>query len=232
MVHRLPVNFDPIARFNAADNLKLPYAPASALPRSSVFARPEGSFAVRAFGNVVHRFLQLVSDTLAAGDSPDALSADIRAWEPRVLAALRNEGLSSAAARREAPRALAALRNALADPIGLWILSPRESAASEHSIASFDSSPLRADRTFVAGPRPTTNGDDRIWIIDFKTTEQGARSTERFEQDELLKYREQLESYAAVLRELSPEPRRIVLGLYYPLIPRLLNWAYEGTSLP
>jgi ATP-dependent helicase/nuclease subunit A len=232
MIHRLPLNFDPVARFTSAENPKLPYIAASELPHSPTFARPEGSFAVRANGNVVHRFLQLVSGTLESGDTPDALLRSISAWEPRLVAALRNEGISSASSQREAPRALAALRNALEDPIGRWILSSHESATSELSIASFDSSVLRADRTFLAGPRPLTNGDDRIWIIDFKTTEQGARSLERFEQDELLKYREQLERYAEVLCQLTPAPRRIVLGLYYPLIPHLLNWNYEGTSLP
>ena len=69
-----------------------------------------------------------------------------------------------------------------------------------------------------------------MWIIDFKTTEQGSRSPERFEQDEQLKYRAQLERYASVLRELSPEPRPIMLGLYYPLIPRLLHWISSETS--
>ena len=89
---------------------------------------------------------------------------------------------------------------------------------------------LRADRTFVAGGTPLANGDDTIWIIDFKTTEQGSRSPERFEQEELLKYRTQLERYASVSRDLSSEPRKIVLGLYYPLIPRLLHWISSETS--
>jgi ATP-dependent helicase/nuclease subunit A len=89
---------------------------------------------------------------------------------------------------------------------------------------------LRADQTFVAGSAPLAEGeDDCIWIVDFKTTEQGSRSAERFEKDEILKYREQLERYAAVLRALSLEPRKIVLGLYYPLIPRLLHWISSET---
>jgi ATP-dependent helicase/nuclease subunit A len=232
MVHRLPLNFDPVARFTSPANRKLPYTPASALPRSPNFARPEGSFGVRAFGNVVHRFLHLVSGILATGETPAALLSSIPKWEIRLIAALRNEGLSPTAAQREAPRAMAALRNTLEDPIGLWILSSHESAASERSVATLGSSTLRADRTFVAGPRPLMNGNDRIWIIDFKTTEQGARLSERFEQEERLKYREQLQRYADVLRELSSVPHNIIVGLYYPLIPRLLNWTDEGTSPP
>ena len=230
VVHRLPLSFDPLARFISETNLRLPYKPASALPHAPSFERPEGSFAVRAFGNVVHRFLQFASASLAAGDTPETLLANLPSWEPRLFAALRNEGVARALAEREASRALAALHNSLTDPTGRWILSSRNSATSEHSISSLDSTVLRADRTFVAGDAPLADGDNSIWIVDFKTSEQGSRSAQRFEQDELLKYREQLERYASVLREFSAEPRQIVLGLYYPLIPRLLHWISSETS--
>ncbi|HEX5284765.1 MAG TPA: UvrD-helicase domain-containing protein [Bryocella sp.] len=226
VIHRLPLTFNPVARFTSADTLRLPYTPASALPHSPTFERPEGSFTVRAFGNIVHRFLQLVSSMLATGDPPDALLGSIPSWEPRLVAALRNEGLSPASAQRESPRALRALLTALEDPVGRWILSPHKAAVSEHSIASVGSSVLRADRTFIAGSTPLAAGEERIWIIDFKTTEQGSRSPEHFEQDELLKYRAQLERYASVQRDLSPVAPSIGLGLYYPLVPRLLHWTF------
>jgi len=120
---------------------------------------------------------------------------------------------------------LTALRNTLTDPVGRWILAANDGAASERSIASLDSTILRADRTFIAGAAPLLNGGDRVWIIDFKTSEQGSRSAEQFKEQELLKYRAQLGRYAAVLRELSGSFREIALGLYYPLIPRLLHWS-------
>lgn len=230
VVRRLPLTFDPLARFNNVESPRLPYIAASALPQAPSFQRPEGSFAVRAFGNVVHRFLQQVSTNLAAGDDPDTLLANLSSWQPRLFAALRNEGLAPADSQRETPRALAALRNALADSTGRWILSAHRMDASERSIASLDSSLLRADRTFVASDAPLADGDDSIWIVDFKTTEQGARTLEGFEQNERLKYHEQLERYASVLRQLSAEPRKIVLGLYYPLIPRLLHWISSETK--
>ena len=229
VVHRLPLSFDPLARFRSAESTRLPYTPGFALTHAPSFERPEGSFAVRAFGNVVHRFLEHVSECVAAGIDPETLHANLSSWEPRLLAALRNEGVSPAISQREAPRALAALRNALMDPVGRWILSARRSAASEQSLTSLDSSVLRADRTFVAGDVPLADGDRCTWIVDFKTTEQGSRTSDRFAEEELLKYREQLERYASVLRELSPEPHKIVLGLYYPLIPRLLHWISSET---
>jgi ATP-dependent exoDNAse (exonuclease V) beta subunit len=225
-VRRLPLEFDPVSRFRSQDNVVLPYTPASALPRAPSFERPEGSFAVRAFGNVVHRFLQLLSAKLAApGADADTLLAELPSWADRVSAGLRNEGLSPSSAQREATNALSALRNALEDPVGRWILSSHRAASSEHSISSLGSGVLRADRTFIAGALPLEEAGERIWIVDFKTTEQGSRSFERFEQEELLKYREQLERYASVLRDFAAEPLPVVLGLYYPRIPRLLSWS-------
>jgi ATP-dependent exoDNAse (exonuclease V) beta subunit len=225
-VHRLPRDFNPLARFTSAANHRLPYTPAVALPNAPSFDRPEGSFAVRAFGNVVHRFLQLASADLEGGQNTEAMAANLASWEPRISAALRNEGLSTAAATRETPRALDALRKTLQDPVGKWILSGHARSTSEYSIASAGSSVLRADRTFLAGSAPLSQSEDRMWIIDFKTTEQGSRSSQRFEQDELLKYREQLERYAKVLMDLTPELAHVMLGLYYPLIPRLLHWTF------
>ncbi len=225
-VRRLPRDFDPLARFAAAENVRLPYTPASALPSAPSFDRPEGSFSVRAFGNVVHRFLQLVSVTLAENQDASGLIAELPSWQARLSAALRNEGLAPAVAQRESPRALVAVRNSLQDPVGKWILSAHAWAASEYAIESAGASVLRADRTFLAGRAPLVEGEDHLWIVDFKTTEQGSHSVERFEEDELRKYREQLERYAKVLSELAPQRRPVVLGLYYPLIPRLLHWTF------
>jgi ATP-dependent exoDNAse (exonuclease V) beta subunit len=225
LVRRLPLDFAPIERFTRADNPRLPYIPSANLPHEPTFERPEGSFAVRTFGNIVHRFLQLLASRIAGGHSPDELLVELPVWEPRLNAALRNEGLAPALAQREAPRAMTALRNTLTDPVGRWILAANDGAASERSIASLDATVLRADRSFVAGAAPLLHGGDRMWIIDFKTSEQGSRSAEQFEEQELLKYRAQLDRYAAVLRELSGSSGEIALGLYYPLIPRLLHWS-------
>lgn len=224
MVRRLPLGFAPLERFTLAESERLPYAPSASLPHAPTFERPEGSFSVRAFGNVVHRFLQLLASRIAAGDSADDLLSELPAWEPRLNAVLRNEGLAPNLAQREAPRALGALRNALTDPAGRWILAANNGATSERSIALGDSSVLRADRTFVAGSAPLLDAGDHIWIVDFKTSEQGSRTDQQFREEELLKYRAQLDRYAAVMRQLSGSSRDIALGLYYPLIPRLLHW--------
>ena len=63
-----------------------------------------------------------------------------------------------------------------------------------------DARVLRVDRTFVAGATPGAGGEECVWIVDFKTTEQGSRGDAEFEAGEKAKYRAQLEAYAAVRR--------------------------------
>ena len=89
---------------------------------------------------------------------------------------------------------------------------------------------LRVDRTFVAGAEPLVAGDGFVWIVDFKTTEQGSRSVEEFRAAEKAKYRAQLEAYAAVRGGGDEVPIR--LGLYYPLGVGLIWWeSGEGSRL-
>jgi ATP-dependent helicase/nuclease subunit A len=227
MIQRLPMSFDPGERFRSVQEDRLEYPDASALRHSAAFERPEGSFAVRAFGNVVHRYLQVMAARLEGGTSGDELLGELPEWESRLTASFRGEGLSPALATRAAARAGGALSLALGDPVGRWILSPHASAASERALtmASAETRSLRVDRTFVAGDTPMSAGERCIWIVDFKTSEQGSRSDAAFEAAEMEKYRAQLEAYAALHRTLPDDNLPIRLGLYYPLVPRLIHWA-------
>jgi ATP-dependent helicase/nuclease subunit A len=226
MIQRLPLRFDPSARFRNAEDHRLAYPEASALRRTVAFERPEGSFAVRAFGNVVHRYLQVIAGRLESGASCDALISEVATWDPRLQASMRGEGLPPALATREAARAGRALQLTMSDPVGRWILSPQASAASERALTmrSFEARSLRVDRTFLAGKEPMSTGNGCIWIIDFKTSEQGSRSDAEFESAERAKYTAQLEAYAELLRALSDGGLPIRVGLFYPLIPRLIQW--------
>jgi ATP-dependent exoDNAse (exonuclease V) beta subunit len=227
-VQRLPAGFDPGARFREAEARRLEYAAAAGMRRAPVFERPEGSFGVRAFGNVVHRYLQVMAARMAAGVSAEALAAELPSWGARLTASLRGEGLAPVVATREAARALRALTLTMEDAVGRWILSPHMGAASESALVMEDARMLRVDRTFVAGAEPLVDGDGFVWIVDFKTTEQGARSVEEFRAAEKAKYRAQLEAYAAVRGGDLP----IRLGLYYPLGAGLVWWeSGEGSNL-
>ncbi len=226
LLTRVPLTYDFAAPFAqaAANRLSKP-APQSA--QANAFERPEGSFAIRAFGNTVHRFLELIAQRLAQGENADNLTQQLPSWHGRALASLRSEGLPPALCTREATRALEILRNAVADPIGRWILSPHPDSLSEAALtlgSEFGPSTMRVDRTFRAGSEPSAEGTDILWIIDFKTAEQGSRSAARFEQEERAKYSPQLASYANLLRTASEETNPIMLGLYYPAVPRFICW--------
>jgi ATP-dependent helicase/nuclease subunit A len=223
LIQRLPLAFDPAARFRIAVEHRLPYPDASALRQSPAFDRPEGGFASRAFGNVVHRYMQVLSARLTT-TTPQALLTDLTTWRPRLTASLRGEGLAPTLAERESTRVLTALTSALNDPTGLWILSPQASASSEQALTT-NNQTLRVDRTFFAGEAPnSTSSSNHIWIIDFKTSEQGSRSDADFEANELTKYSAQMQAYADLRRSLPDCNLPIHLGLYYPLIPRLIHW--------
>jgi ATP-dependent helicase/nuclease subunit A len=227
MIQRLPLGFDPGARFRVAAEGRLPYPAAADLRRSPVFERPEGTFGVRAFGNVVHRYLEVMAARLAAGLSAEDLGAELPTWAARLTASLRGEGLAPVVAAREGERALRAVTQTMGDPIGRWILSPQDEAASERSLVMEDARVLRVDRTFVAGAVPGVGGQECVWIVDFKTTEQGSRGDAEFEAAEKVKYRAQMEAYAGVRRGMPGGEKPIRLGLYYPLVPRLVWWESE-----
>jgi hypothetical protein len=53
------------------------------------------------------------------------------------------------------------------------------------------------------------------WVIDFKTSRHAGGSLEAFLDQEIVRYRAQLESYVALARALGPQPVRA--GLYFPL---------------
>lgn len=229
ILYRLPLSFDPHARFEATPRLQ--YTPAVALRQGSVFERPEGSHGVRAFGNVVHRYLQLLATRLEQNPNAEDILAELPAWLPRLTASLRSEGLAPSILDRLAQRSLHALQQALTDETGRWILSPHTAAHSEQALrlATLGSSEMRVDRTFIAGPTPCSAGATHLWIIDFKTTEQGSRSPELFAQQEQAKYRAQLESYARAQRALPATPPLVMLGLYYPMVPRFIDWMWESS---
>jgi ATP-dependent exoDNAse (exonuclease V) beta subunit len=232
ILERLPDSLDLATLFREANEHRLTYTAAAALPAAPTFDRPEGSFAVRAFGNVVHRYLQRIAEQLDAGANIESIASDIPNWEPRLIASLRGEGLALSQAQREAARARSVLDRALADPTGQWILTPHRHSASEQavSLAGDDAliRTLRADRIFTTTtPPPGLESEitgEATWIIDFKTAEQGSRSDALFERQQRERYSAQLEFYAASLQQLDASPRTILLGLYYPEPQRLLWW--------
>jgi len=195
----------------------------------SQFERPEGSFEARAFGNAVHAFAEALAKRLADGANVDALLREIAGWTPRIAAVLRGDGLASAVVDRLVTRVKTAVGNLLKDAEGLWVISPHRDAMSEFALTSWNErrSSVRLDRVFFAGPRPLDAGSDCLWIVDYKTATHGREGVEEFLAEERLKYEVQMEIYARMRRDRASSSGRLRVGLYYPMLPRLVWWEPE-----
>ena len=234
LVQRLPLSFDPLARFRPECGPNLPYPPAATLRHAAPLSRPEGSFAARAFGNVVHRFLNLLSRRLAESQSVHAVEGELPRWSARLHQAFRAEGLPPARCEAESKRALRALQATLLDPVGHWLLSPHAQSWTERTLhlasetAHAPPGTLRADLVFLAGSEPLSIRDTHLWIVDFKTAEQGGRHADNFFKEERKKYEPQMESYARACLAAGQDSRPLVLALYYPLLTHLLYWPFTA----
>jgi hypothetical protein len=81
---------------------------------------------------------------------------------------------------------------------------------------------------FLAGQRPLDAGNDCLWIIDYKTATHGREGVEEFLAEERVKYGAQMDAYARMMRDRA-EVGRLRVGLYYPMLARLVWWKPEMT---
>ena len=166
----------------------------------------------RRVGIVVHRMLQEVQ-----------AREELAVREDTLRVALRSEGLDGEKLDEALTRAGVALENVVADERGRWILSGHEDDQREYTLSTVVERKVRhfvLDRTFV---------DDGVrWIIDYKTSTHEGSGRDAFLDNEQTRYREQMESYARVMRALDPRPIR--LGLYFPLVQGWREWAFEEAA--
>src|SRR6185437_9858774 len=135
-IQRLPLGFDPAIDLREARAHHLPYGETSPAVEGTQFARPEGSFAARSFGNTVHACIERITAGIAAGSSVSTVLAELPAWSTRIAALLRADGLSPAIVARLTREVQAALQNLLSDPDGQWLISPHPGAASEFALTA------------------------------------------------------------------------------------------------
>ncbi len=234
-LQRLPLGFDPRGRMKVAEPLAYGEAGegADAAAGAAYFSRPEGSFEARALGNAVHAFLEMLTKRLACGVKAEALVEEIPAWGARIAAVLRGEGLGPDAVDRLSAQVRTALRNALQDAEGLWVLGGHGWARSEYALTAWGEkrSSVRLDRVFRAGEEPLAGGEGCLWIVDYKAAAHGRAGVEEFLAEERVKYGAQMETYARVVRgetraEVGAGGLRV--GLYYPMLARLVWWVPEG----
>ena len=217
MLERLPASFDALARFEGRAS-----GPMGATDEVRArFARPEGSFSARSFGNAVHTFLELAAGRLAEGAEARALLAEVMGWRSRMVAVLRGDGLAPGPVETLAGRVLLAVTTTLRDPVGRWLLGARVDARSEYALHTADEgwSRVRMDRVFRAGATPEAAGAECLWIVDYKTGSHGAEGVDAFLDRERAKYAEQMERYARAIGDVE-----VRVGLWYPMVGRLVWW--------
>ena len=141
------------------------------------------------------------------------------AYTDEINTALKNNGVPANNIEQATKRVLAAIRNTLTDKTGRWILSnEHQSAASEYGLTGVIETKLInviIDRTFV-------DADNVRWIIDYKTSRHEGSGLEQFLENEKIRYRDQLETYAALMSGM--DNRKIIKALYFPLLQKFVAW--------
>ncbi|MBF0193852.1 MAG: UvrD-helicase domain-containing protein [Magnetococcales bacterium] len=172
----------------------------------------------RLLGLVVHRYLSRIADEGGEFWSKerilkqhDAISAHLNhLCIPKKLLADTIE------------RVKLALIQTLDDKRGKWVLEKSHmQSSSEKALSGFlDGRKIRViiDRSFV-------DSDGIRWIIDFKTSFHGGGDLDGFLDNEVVRYKDQLNRYGRVFSKLEDRPIR--LGLYFPLLSAWREWEYK-----
>jgi ATP-dependent helicase/nuclease subunit A len=161
----------------------------------------------RRVGTVTHAFLQAIGRE----GSENWNAARVLKAKGAVRTALVTEGVGPATIEPAAAEVLTALTNAVTDDRGRWILATHEKALSEFAVTAIAdgvSKRLKIDRTFIE--------NSVRWVVDFKITQIEGGDSERYLNEQIEKYRDDLRQYAEALQLLDPD-HEIRAALYFPL---------------
>ena len=167
----------------------------------------------RVVGTLVHRSLQHLA---ALPENERRMPDD--ADKSRIRRELTTLGVTASLLDDATERVVTAIRNTLDDEQGRWILKPHRDARNEWALTLptldagrlVDTQRVIIDRTFI-------DADGTRWVIDYKTGSHDGGGLDAFLDKEVQRYREQVESYARVMRRM--EPGRVVrVGLWFPMV--------------
>jgi ATP-dependent exoDNAse (exonuclease V) beta subunit len=138
--------------------------------------------------------------------------AAIEAERDFYIYQLRRHGVPESDLPRATSIVIEALTRTVSSARGRWIFAPEHhDARSEWALTGIAAGRLTnvvIDRTFIdSGTR---------WVIDFKTSRHEGGGLDAFLEQEMARYRAQLETYAALARGIDTTPVRA--GLYFPLL--------------
>ena len=175
----------------------------------------------RHVGTVVHALLKR-----AAREGGAAWDAKrVAGLSPIIRSELLRLGVSHSEEEQAIGRVVRALSNTFESERGRWILRAHAEARSEWAIGG------RLGDKLINGviDRLFRDEQGRLWIVDFKTSEHEGGRVHAFLDEEQRRYREQLDSYAALMSGMSQGP--IWLGLYFPLLDGWREWQFEEEAV-
>jgi ATP-dependent exoDNAse (exonuclease V) beta subunit len=172
--------------------------------------RPEFDWAgeiAKAVGLIVHDEFQRIAE---GGAMPKPGDPPAPRWERR----LRELGIDDA----HRPLALERIGRAMTVVAGseraARLLDPKalegRSELALTAVVDGVLQSLRIDRSFV-------DAESQRWVVDWKTSTHEGGDREAFLDNELARYRSQLERYARVMKLVDPD-RPLRVGLYFPLL--------------
>jgi len=113
------------------------------------------------------------------------------------------------------------INTCLKDKRGQWVLNNQhENSEFELALSGVINGEVvhcRLDRTFV--------DQGKRWIVDYKTSRHDGDNKDQFMDNEVTRYKGQLEQYAQLMSAIDSRP--IMLGLYYPAFAGWRSWAYQ-----
>ena len=205
-LRRLSAGWQPPVLEEARERAHLPLANRSLEP-------PEFSWVGETFrhiGTVVHAALERFAP---AAQPPTP--AEVEAQTDHYLRQLRRHGVPERDLERATRTVREALVKTLGDERGRWLFAPEHrNARSELALTGVAAGQLLnviIDRTFV-------DARGTRWVIDFKTSRHEGGDLEAFLDEQLKRYRAQLERNVALARALGDEP--VKAALYFPLMSR------------
>ena len=201
--------------------LRQDWSPPSAAPASSDISRlpigrqslepPEFSWVgetSRHIGTVVHAGLESFASAKPL-PSRARLQADRNIYRHQLL----RHGVPERDLARATDLVVEALTRTVEDERGRWIFAPEQGEAhSELALTGIVAGRLTGvviDRSFI-------DRDGTRWVIDFKTSRHEGGGLEGFLEQEMDRYRPQLETYVALARGMGPN--RVRAALYFPLL--------------
>ena len=179
----------------------------------------------RHVGTVVHEVLKHIVIEGLEHWNPERVSSML----PLFSAELIRLGVPRAEEARATAQVVRALNNTIRSERGRWILEAHVEARSEWAIGGRIGDRIGDRLIDGTVDRVFRDGDGRLWIVDFKTSEHEGGNLQRFLTEQQRRYQAQLETYATLLSRLLPGP--IYLGLYFPLLDAWREWEHQVLTL-